>query len=371
MTTTDGPSDAGSHDPPPGDAEFGDAPVSGDGSGSGESRDPGDRHQPSGPELSPAAGSEAATEVAAAAALAERDRVQEAATKRRVLWLRVGLAGFVVLVAVGITLSFISTDSTSKADLRPQTFTGIGAGHTNNYLEVDEKVGLMTPATSVVAVRIDVIPHGIYAVNIYALSQAVHFEVDGLPGGHVTYVAGQTPDPINGSFELQGNLSQYPFDSYRWFLAVRAYGGPKFTQPLPVRVELSSTQHDWRVTPQLASVRANGTVDINLYADRSVGTIALALFEMFVMVAIATIAIAISYNAIAGNHELSWGLFGWLGAMLFALPAIRNAMPSVPNIGTLVDYTVYFWAILTIAVCLLTIGITYIRRTIKIEEHGK
>jgi HAMP domain-containing protein len=46
-------------------------------------------------------------------------------------------------------------------------------------------------------------------------------------------------------------------------------------------------------------------------------------------------------------------------------------MPGVPGTGTLADYTVYFWALLTVALCLLVIGITYIRRTIKIEEHGK
>jgi uncharacterized protein DUF4436 len=63
--------------------------------------------------------------------------------------------------------------------------------------------------------------------------------------------------------------------------------------------------------------------------------------------------------------------YGWLGAMLFALPAIRNTMPGVPGTGTLADYTVYFWAILTVALCLLVIGITYICRTIKVEEHGK
>lgn len=71
------------------------------------------------------------------------------------------------------------------------------------------------------------------------------------------------------------------------------------------------------------------------------------------------------------HHELSWGLFGWLGAMLFALPVIRNTMPGVPGIGTLAVYTVYFWALLTVALCLLVIVVTYLRRTIRVEEHGR
>ena len=57
--------------------------------------------------------------------------------------------------------------------------------------------------------------------------------------------------------------------------------------------------------------------------------------------------------------------------MLFALPVIRNTMPGVPSTGTLADFTVYFWAILTVALRLLVIGITYIRRTITVGEHGR
>jgi hypothetical protein len=298
-------------------------------------------------------------------------------TKRR-KWLRIGLAGFLVVVALGIAGSFIASSATARQDQAPRRYTGVGAGGTGNYVEIDARVGQIDPIGSTVTVRLDVIPHGTYARNIYSLSTAMNMEVDGVVGGHVSYLAGQTPEPVDAQMELLGNLSQYPFDSYRWFLAISmvqdtSSGAPSFqsSSVVPIKVVLASTQHDWRVVPQLASVRADGTVDVNLFAHRSVGIVGLAIFEMFIMVAIAAIALCISYTAIAGHHELSWGLFGWLGAMLFALPAIRNTMPGVPGTGTLADYTVYFWAILTVALCLLVIGITYIRRTIKVEEHGK
>jgi hypothetical protein len=301
----------------------------------------------------------------------ERTPAESRADRKRVKWLRIGLAGFLVLVGVGIAASFIASSATARQDQAPRTYVGVGAAGTNNYVEVDARVGQIAPVGSTVTVRLDVHPHGIYATKIYSLSEAMSLEVAGVVGGHVSYVANQQPEPVDASMELVGNLSQYPFDSYRWFVAMAMTSGPKSSTIIPVRVVLSSTQHDWKVTPQLASVRTDGTVDINLFAHRSVGTVALALFEMFIMVAIAAIALCISYTAIAGHHELSWGLFGWLGAMLFALPAIRNTMPGVPGTGTLADYTVYFWALLTVALCLLVIGITYIRRTIKIEEHGK
>jgi hypothetical protein len=303
---------------------------------------------------------------------ADEDRSSDArADQRRRRWLRIGLASFIVFVALGITASFLLSASTARLDQTAHTYVGVGAAANRNYVEIDARVGQITPSASEVAVRIDVVPHGTYARNTYALSQAMNVEVAGVVGGHVSYAAGQQPEPVDAQMELLGNLSQYPFDSYRWFVAVDMRTATHTPRVVPIKVVLSSTQHDWRVLPSLASVRQDGTVDINLYAHRSVGSVALALFEMFVMVTVAAIALCISYTAIAGHHELSWGLFGWLGAMLFALPVIRNTMPGVPGIGTLADYTVYFWAILTVALCLLVIAVTYLRRTIKVEEHGK
>jgi hypothetical protein len=311
--------------------------------------------------------------LAAAAAAA-----QKAADRKRVKWLRIGLAIFLVVVVIGITASFLASSATARQDQLPRRYVGVGAAGTPNYVEIDARIGKIDPLNNQVTVRIDTIPHGKYAVNTWALSQAMIMEVDGVSGGHVAFAANQSPEPVDAQMELLGNLSQYPFDSYRWFLAVSLLQGTSSSgattntsDVIPITVVLSSTQHDWRVVPKLASVRTDGTVDINLFANRAVGTVGLALFEMFIMVAVAAIALCISYTAIAGHHELSWGLFGWLGAMLFALPAIRNTMPGVPGTGTLADYTVYFWAILTVALCLLVIGVTYIRRTIKVEEHGK
>jgi Domain of unknown function (DUF4436) len=305
----------------------------------------------------------------------DEDRHESAAVTRadrkRVKWLRFGMACFLLIIAVGIAASFVSSASTARLDQQPRTYVGVGAADTANYMEIDARVGQITPLSSSVTVRLDVIPHGKYVYNIYSINEPMNLAVDGVIGGHVSYPGGLTPEPVDAQMELLGNLSQYPFDSYRWFLAVRMVSDTPSARVIPIKVVLSSTQHDWRVTPVLASVRSDGTVDVNLYGHRSVGTAGLALFEMFIMVAVAAIALCISYTAIAGHHELSWGLFGWLGAMLFALPAIRNTMPGVPGTGTLADYTVYFWALLTVAVCLLVIGITYIRRTVKVEAHGK
>ncbi|NKB17610.1 MAG: DUF4436 family protein [Pseudanabaena sp. CRU_2_10] len=33
-----------------------------------------------------------------------------------------------------------------------------------------------------------------------------------------------------------------------------------------------------------------------------------------------------------------------MGALLFALPAVRNIQPGIPPVGTLTDFLSFFWA---------------------------
>ncbi len=58
-------------------------------------------------------------------------------------------------------------------------------------------------------------------------------------------------------------------------------------------------------------------------------------------------------------------IFSWLGAMLFAFPALRSAVPGAPPIGAAIDYFAFFWAETMVALCLLTILVTYIRRPLE------
>jgi hypothetical protein len=110
-----------------------------------------------------------------------------------VKWLRIGLAIFLVVVVVGITASFLASSATARQDQLPRKYVGVGAGGTSNYVEIDARVGKIDPLNNQVTVRLDVIPHGKYAVNTYALSQGMIMEVDGVAGGHVVYTAQQSP----------------------------------------------------------------------------------------------------------------------------------------------------------------------------------
>ncbi len=81
-------------------------------------------------------------------------------------------------------------------------------------------------------------------------------------------------------------------------------------------------------------------------------------FSMFIMGAMWLLTIAVLllvFHVLAGRRKIEVGMFSFLGALLFAFPALRNSQPGTPPIGTYGDFIAFFWAEVLIALCLLTI----------------
>lgn len=55
-------------------------------------------------------------------------------------------------------------------------------------------------------------------------------------------------------------------------------------------------------------------------------------------------------------------LLAFIAAALFAQPAVRNCLPSVPPAGVYLDYIGYFWHLLLVCFSLITLVFTYIAR---------
>ncbi len=130
---------------------------------------------------------------------------------KRVKWLRIGLASsssWWSSVSRGIVFRQFGHGKTEISC--PGRYVGIGASGTPNYVEVDARIGKIDPLNNQVTVRLDVIPHGKYAINIWALAQSMIMEVDGVAGGHVSYNAQQSPEPVDASMELHRQSQPVP-----------------------------------------------------------------------------------------------------------------------------------------------------------------
>lgn len=308
---------------------------------------------------------------------AEEESRTRIASRRRTG--KILIVSFLVFIAVMEVITFVSRAQTAARDAKANVYYGAPASHGANYVEVQARILDISAATATELVRLTITPHGLYATRDGALSVPMNLDADGYSGGSIDLAAGIIPPPVPLTLDLNGDLSQYPLDRYTSLLTVDlapirlepngTYSLPETTSVVPMRLVEVASQHDWVTSSSVQHTWADGSLTISLDAHRGTATIGFAFFELFMMVALATIAVAITFAAIVSNKPLEFSLFAWLGAMLFALPAIRGTMPGIPSVGTVVDYSIFFWCLIAIAGCLIVAAITYIRASWR-EHHA-
>jgi hypothetical protein len=107
----------------------------------------------------------------------------------------------------------------------------------------------------------------------------------------------------------------------------------------------------------------DGTLaQIDLKISRSPTAIAFVCFVTSMMWLLALGAIAVAFSVAVRGRKVEIGMFSWLAALLFALVPLRNAMPGSPPIGVLSDFAAFFWAEELVALSLVTVVFTWLRR---------
>jgi hypothetical protein len=171
---------------------------------------------------------------------------------------------------------------------------------------------------------------------------------------HVQIRAAQPLPEVTYDFDLNGgDVSDYPLDRYMVLMTFaaseRAQDGSEKLQPIHVtawegilgfsiKAQSVATQQPDELQLQFA-VRRTGAVSFAIYGAMIVMTLCALILGSLVFVGIRRIEVTI---------------VGALGAMIFALPALRNALPGAPPLGVRADILIFFWAELgaIIALCL-------------------
>lgn len=145
---------------------------------------------------------------------------------------------------------------------------------------------------------------------------------------------------VHASLENSGTFTDYPFDSYEGAIGFVALAGD---QPLPLLVRLRDID-PYFVTKAPASVTEGHVVAFQIRISRTRGTLILVWFVMLAMWALALSVLGGAWTLISLRKGMVWPAFGWMAATMFALVAVRNAVPGSPPIGSLMDYAAFFWA---------------------------
>jgi hypothetical protein len=239
--------------------------------------------------------------------------------------------------------------------------TAPAAATSFNGIEVDARLISIDTTSESATVRIEPIPAGSFQLsrNAALLTQPVVLYTNTVSGSLAhNYRAGAFMDPFEATVPLEGNTSTYPFHHLRVEIDALAAtaGGISSGKPVPVRLHVSSDLSGYRASPR--SVVREGTsavVRVVLRVSLAWPALLFVVFIMAVMWALALAAIAVAVNLVMRRRRFEGSFAGFLAALLFAFPTVRNALPGIPPVGVLFDYAAFFWAEAIVALALVTL----------------
>lgn len=202
-----------------------------------------------------------------------------------------------------------------------------------------------------------------------------------------------TPIPVIASTTLfmRGAPYTYPFDTYQTFFVTtaqeRGEDGTLTELPTVAQMLVPEGFVGWRIQtlyPSTAeainvllealyegragpagSQNAPSTLEganvATLELRRAWSTVAISILILFLMVLLTALSLATSRAVQIGKKELNIGMAGWLAALLFAMPALRNLLPGSPPIGSWIDILVFFWVEIAVMISLASFVLYWLR----------
>lgn len=157
----------------------------------------------------------------------------------------------------------------------------------------------------------------------------------------------QILDPVTATVAGTSEPQRFPFDRPEMTadLTVLHRG-----EPVPSGIVLTNATDGWDLTA-MAQPSGDG-LSLDVGAGRETLSISFDLFYIVGTAVVTLIALAVIAGALS-RRSVDFDRVIWLGAMLVVIPAVRNEMPGVPAIGTIVDLVVFLPSVLVVAVALL------------------
>jgi hypothetical protein len=222
-----------------------------------------------------------------------------------------------------------------------------------------------------VVVRLEFSPKGSFlSPDGATLARDLDLYIASATGKNVhEFKKGKRMNPVEAVVEIyDGEPMDYPFDSHTaeltfFFEPAAAKGGETGgTESVPVAVEMHGSVAGLRIDTEYAKENTPDHPVIDVSIQRATTAIFFSVFIMVAMWALTVGVIFLVFRVFAGHRKIEISMFSFLGALLFAFPALRNSQPGTPPIGTLSDFIAFFWAEVIIALSLLSVVICWLVR---------
>ncbi|MDB5083008.1 MAG: hypothetical protein JWP00_4932 [Chloroflexi bacterium] len=282
------------------------------------------------------------------------------------------------LIGAGMFLVFVVAYIFTLAGFQNELTTrklAYGSATTSGPDRVDMLVTVLTidPIKSIMTVRLDFSPVGAYlAADGKSLNKDVLLQVNSTTGAQDRpFAKGKRMLATEVTLGLdEGDVANYPFDVYKTELdlymtevpAKSAAATDALETPVPTDVQFLGSVHGFKIDSALFPQSADGYNFIEITTARSTPTIAFAVVVLGVMVLMTLAVLGVVAWVVFKERKIEFAMFGWIGTLLFAFPAIRNAMPGTPPIGALPDFLAFFWVEGIVGIAMIVLVITWLKR---------
>lgn len=225
-----------------------------------------------------------------------------------------------------------------------------------NGMIMHVKVASIDPAKEIAVLSITPEPEGDLTDDKgYSAKKDIEFTVytDDGPKS-VKIKAGDHMTTTQVTVAASGEISSYPMDKYQ--------GDIEIDSETPMTIDGESHVQAYTAEMSLSDESKPTEMSLNYEFARSKSIVIFAFFVLGLIALVAALALAVSLGVAGRGFRFEFGMIGWVGALLFVLPAIRNALPGQPPIGTVGDFAVFFWAEIIVIISLVTLVITWYRR---------
>lgn len=237
----------------------------------------------------------------------------------------------------------------------------------------------MNAANNTVTVRLTFQPNGMDLADLQTgtLTKSVRVSVatsDGVK--EFFYPKGSHMGSAQVDLGTDGDVAGYPFDAYTANFSVIAdevskdsSGAWNVLSEIPVGMDAGGKLSGWDVSvdvPTTMSPVGMGSMTL----DRAFTTQLFAIIILVMMVLISLTVLWISLLVVSGRRKMEVALLGWFGAVLFALPLLRNSLPGAPPIGAYVDVLVFCWVLIGAMSAMLLAAVAWVRtRRVELQAH--
>ncbi|MEY2494834.1 MAG: hypothetical protein QOJ45_1326 [Verrucomicrobiota bacterium] len=278
------------------------------------------------------------------------------------------LVAVVLLLIFAGAYVFVLTKYKSEGENRAAFLEADTQKAGENRIDVAGRIVTADVLKGDVVVRLEFTPKGsLLSADGTTLARDIELYVASATGKNVhEFKKGKRMNPVEAIVEIyEGEPMDYPFDTHTaelaFFFEPTVKGGETGgNETVPVAVELRGSVAGLRMDTEYAKESKPDHTIIDISIQRATTAVLFSVFIMAAMWALALGVVFLVFRVLAGHRKIEISMFSFLGALLFAFPALRNSQPGTPPIGTLSDFLAFFWAEVIIALSLLSVVLRWL-----------